>query len=259
MIMLSLFLNLNAQSYNGLWRDVNKSLENRLPQSAEVTLNKIEQKAIKENNQKELLKTFLYRFKIFSLQDENPIEASINFAEKNISRLQEPEKSIFNLAMASLCECYLNENDNMTPEVINQYYENALSDVELLQNTPINSYINILTNNSIDQSTDIEPTLYDYTIHKIINNYQNNNLNDKALNLYNELISFDEKRNFKDAKIYNEIYKLKLENEISYNFFNSFKSPFPNPKVIKRLVELERELDIKENIETKLPTTLFIP
>ena len=101
-LALSVISNLNAQSYNDLWKDVDDNLGNRLPQSAETTLNKIEDKAVKENNQKELLKTFLYRFKIFSLQDENPIETSIDFAVENISRLHEPEKSIFNIAFLRL-------------------------------------------------------------------------------------------------------------------------------------------------------------
>ena len=112
-LLLIALSNLNAQSYNDLWKDVNKNLENRLPQSAETTLDKIEQKAVKENNQKELLKTFLYRFKIFSLQDENPIETSINFAKDNISRLHEPEKSLFNIAIASLYETYMIFNNNL--------------------------------------------------------------------------------------------------------------------------------------------------
>ena len=73
LMTLSVTFNLNAQSYNDLWKDVNENLENRLPESAETFLNKIEQKAIKENNQKELLKSYLYRFKIFNQKDENPI------------------------------------------------------------------------------------------------------------------------------------------------------------------------------------------
>ena len=106
LMTLSIAINLNAQSYKDLWKDVNENLENRLPESAEAFLNKIEQKAISENNQKELLKSYLYRFKIINQKDENPIKTSIQFAEENIGRLQEPEKSIFNLAIASLYENY---------------------------------------------------------------------------------------------------------------------------------------------------------
>ena len=111
--MLTAFSNLNAQSYNDLWEDVNKDLENRLPQSAETILNKIEQKAVKENNQKELLKSYVYRFRIFELSEEEPLETSINFAVRNVANLQEPERAIFNIAIASLYETYMIFNNNL--------------------------------------------------------------------------------------------------------------------------------------------------
>ena len=38
---LSVTFNLNAQSYKDLWKDVNKNLESRLPESAESFLDKI--------------------------------------------------------------------------------------------------------------------------------------------------------------------------------------------------------------------------
>lgn len=157
MITLSLFTRLNAQSFDNLWKKVNENLENDLPETAESFLDKIEDKAVKENNQKELLKTFLYRFNIIQEKDENPIEASINYAKENISRLQEPEKAIFNVAIAALYNNYYQRNQyiikNNIPiatdyskinikfwdkatfkKVINKYYDNALSDIEALQN-----------------------------------------------------------------------------------------------------------------------------
>ena len=103
-IALSLLSNIKAQSYNDLWKNLNENLENNLPKSAVTILDEIEQKAVKENNQKELLKTFLYRFKIFYLENDDAVEASIKFAEENISRLQEPERAIFNLVIVSLYE-----------------------------------------------------------------------------------------------------------------------------------------------------------
>ncbi len=243
---LSITANLNAQSFNTLWKDVNTNISNNLPESAVISLNKIEQKAIKENNQKELLKTFLYRFKIFSLQDENPIEASIKFAEENINKLQEPEKSIFNLAIASLYKSYLNENiyninnqqtivNGQQPDmkfwseatfetVINQYCENALSDIATLQNNTTKSYQDILTiNNTINNfDYDIEPTLYDYIVHKVISLQDNKTTRQQEL--YQGLIDFDKKNNYADAAIYNEIKKLKYEYETSDNFETYFNS-----------------------------------
>lgn len=255
LLSLSFFFNLNAQSYNDLWNDVNENLENRLPESAETFLNKIEQKAIKENNQKELLKSYLYRFKIFNQKDENPIKTSIQFAEENIGRLQEPEKSIFNLAIASLYENYLNDNffridriqttdnsneldiefwDKATFEnVIESYLNKSLENAELLKKTSAESYQEILSINDYnDEKIDYiyEPTLYDYVSHFVINYYKSyDNIKEKALNIYQELINFDKENNYTDAALYNKINKIELEYNISENL-NEYLESLENLK-----------------------------
>ncbi|MBR5781822.1 MAG: hypothetical protein IKY27_07545 [Bacteroidales bacterium] len=254
-LSLSLFCNLNAQSYNDLWKDVNKNLENRLPESAEAFLNKIEQKAINENNQKELLKSYLYRFKIINQKDENPIKTSIQFAEENIGRLQEPEKSILNLAIASLYENYLNNNffridriqttnnsneldiefwDKATFEnVIESYLNKSLENAESLKKTSAESYQEILSINDYnDEKIDYiyEPTLYDYVSHFVINYYKSyDNIKEKALNIYQGLINFDKENNYTDAAIYNKINKIELEYNISENL-NEYLESLENLK-----------------------------
>ncbi|MBR4155993.1 MAG: hypothetical protein IKU01_04750 [Bacteroidales bacterium] len=255
LLSLSFFFNLNAQSYNDLWNDVNENLENRLPESAETFLNKIEQKAISENNQKELLKSYLYRFKIFNQKDENPIKTSIQFAEKNIDRLQEPEKSIFNLAIASLYENYLNDNffridriqttdnsneldiefwDKATFEnVIESYLNKSLENAESLKKTSAESCQEILSINDYnDEKIDYiyEPTLYDYVSHFVINYYKSyDNIKEKALNIYQELINFDKENNYTDAALYNKINKIELEYNISENL-NEYLESLENLK-----------------------------
>lgn len=255
LLSLSFFFNLNAQSYNDLWNDVNENLENRLPESAETFLNKIEQKAISENNQKELLKSYLYRFKIFNQKDENPKKTSIQFAEENIGRLQEPEKSIFNLAIASLYENYLNDNffridriqttnnsneldiefwDKATFEnVIESYLNKSLENAELLKKTSAESYQEILSINDYnDEKIDYiyEPTLYDYVSHFVINYYKSyDNIKEKALNIYQELINFDKENNYTDAALYNKINKIELEYNISENL-NEYLESLENLK-----------------------------
>ncbi|MBO5848198.1 MAG: hypothetical protein J6R17_03200 [Bacteroidales bacterium] len=255
LLSLSFFFNLNAQSYNDLWNDVNENLENRLPETAETFLNKIEQKAISENNQKELLKSYLYRFKIFNQKDENPKKTSIQFAEENIGRLQEPEKSIFNLAIASLYENYLNDNffridriqttnnsneldiefwDKATFEnVIESYLNKSLENAESLKKTSAESYQEILSINDYnDEKIDYiyEPTLYDYVSHFVINYYKSyDNIKEKALNIYQELINFDKENNYTDAALYNKINKIELEYNISENL-NEYLESLENLK-----------------------------
>ena len=254
-IALSFTSLLNAQSFNTLWKGVNTNIENNLPESAEVYLDKIEQKSIKEDNQKELLKTFIYRFKIFNLKDENPLETSIKFAEENIGRLQEPEKSIFNLAIASLYENYLNDNffridriqttdnsneldiefwDKATFEnVIESYLNKSLENAESLKKTSAESYQEILSINDYnDEKIDYiyEPTLYDYVSHFVINYYKSyDNIKEKALNIYQELINFDKENNYTDAALYNKINKIELEYNISENL-NEYLESLENLK-----------------------------
>ena len=244
-MVLSLAFNLNSQSYNDLWNDVNRNLDNRLPQSAETILNKIEEKAINENNQKELLKSYLYRFKIFKLSEEEAVESSINFATENITNLQEPERAIFNLAIASLYKYaqQLKANNqqpianNQSPDmkfwdkatfdrVINKYYENALSDVKSLQDNSAESYKDILAINdeTAEFDFDIEPTLYDYVIHKVIRQQVNKSTSQQVTELYLNLIDFDKKNNYTDAAIYNEIQKLEYEYKNTDDFETYFNS-----------------------------------
>ena len=255
------FLSVNAQSYNDLWKDLNENLDNRLPQSAETILNKIEQKAVEENNQKELLKSYVYRFRIFELSEEEPLETSINFAVRNVANLQEPERAIFNIAIASLYETYMIFNNNLIKNnipiyngkqstdngqqtlsmkfwdeatfkrVINKYYENSLNDIESLQNNSAESYKDILAIKDITAEFDfkIEPTLYDYVLHKIID-YKINRSNSVETSLYGiselyqQLIDFDKKNNYNDAAIYNEIKKLKYEYKTTKDYETYFNS-----------------------------------
>ena len=224
--VLSLAFNLNSQSYNDLWNDVNEYLDNKLPQSAELILNKIEEKAINENNQKELLKSYLYRFKIFELSEEEAVEASINFATENITNLQEPERAIFNLAIASLYEDRQQTIVNRQQTSSIELWGNALSDIESLQKNTTESYKDILTiyDKMADVDFNIEPTLYDYVIHKVIRQQVNESTSQQVTELYLNLIDFDKKNNYTDAAIYNEIQKLKYEYKNTDDFETYFNS-----------------------------------
>lgn len=70
-----------AQSYNDLWKEIDSCLNNNLPKSAEKYLDEIQNSASKENDYHQLLKCMLKRFKVFELNDEQPIITSINYAK----------------------------------------------------------------------------------------------------------------------------------------------------------------------------------
>ena len=262
--LLSLFqipsqqVNKTTSQQDVLWKEVNKNLEDKLPETAETFLNIIEQKAIEENNQKELLKTFLYRFKIFSLKDENPIESSITFAEENISRLQEPERAIFNIAIASLYENLKPDAKSQKADAQSQYYEAALADIKSLQDNTTESYRDILAinNENATFNFNIEPTLYDYVVHKIIRQQVNETTSQRVTELYQNLIDFNEKNNYTDAAIYNEIHKLKYEYETSddfetyYNSLEEIKNENIDNPLVTSVMALQAEAIFSQRVET---------
>ena len=260
--VLSLAFNLNSQSYNDLWNDVNENLDNKLPQSAETILNKIEEKAINENNQKELLKSYLYRFKIFKLSEEEAVEASINFATENITNLQEPERAIFNLAIASLYEDRQQTIVNRQQTSSIELWGNALSDIESLQKNTTESYKDILTiyDKMADVDFNIEPTLYDYVIHKIIRQQVNESTSQQVTELYLNLIDFDKKNNYTDAAIYNEIQKLKYEYkntddfETYFNSLEKIKNENINNPLVTSVMALQAEAYKRTDAASHVPT-----
>ena len=54
-------------NYETMWKTVKENLEKDLPESAEKELNAIEEKASKDKNQTQLLKTWLYRQNIMQI------------------------------------------------------------------------------------------------------------------------------------------------------------------------------------------------
>lgn len=272
LFVLTLFCAVNiskAQSYNDLWKDVELNVKNRLPETALSYLEKIEHEALKDNNQKELLKTYLYRFKIFSLQPdmEDAINNAIHFADDNIAKLQEPEKSIFNLAIASLYINYINNyagnnvpihadvtttdlkflDEESIMEIIENHINNALNDTASLQKNTTASYYEILSvydDNKKPIEYVYEPTLYDYINHYIIDYYISINQDDKAMDLYNNLIAFDKKSSYQEAATYNQI----LQIELAYN--NQKEKDIDS--YINKLEELK-----DENLDNEIVTSIM--
>ncbi len=54
-----------TSNYNDMWKKVKDNLEKNLPESAEKELSAIELQASKDQNQTQLLKTYLFRQMIF--------------------------------------------------------------------------------------------------------------------------------------------------------------------------------------------------
>nr|MCR5191212.1 hypothetical protein [Bacteroidales bacterium] len=76
------------RSYEDLWKSYAESIEKDLPESAAKTLDEIESKALKENNQTQLLKSWLYRQPVFGRTVEGDArQAFIRYLETKSGQL----------------------------------------------------------------------------------------------------------------------------------------------------------------------------
>jgi 5-hydroxyisourate hydrolase-like protein (transthyretin family) len=197
--------NANAQKtdYSTLWKTVNNNLNKNLPESAEKTLNTIEQKAIKEKNQNQQLKTIVYMQRVFKLkndEEEKYIPTTIAYTESKLGQLDVTHKALLHSEIAAAYATYLDnhkwridynktiEGDISKVEMkywdkatfqarINYHYDEALKDVETLKNAKTTDYTEIykdrtLKNKNFQQHLDYETTLFEFLFHRAANYYK---------------------------------------------------------------------------------------
>jgi len=189
--------------YSTLWKTVNNNLNNNLPESAEKTLNTIEQKAIKEKKQNQQLKAIVYMQRVFKLKnddDENYIPTTIAYAESKLGQLDVTHKALLHSEIAAAYATYLDNNrwrirnnkpiegdiskvemkywDKATLQArINYHYDEALKDVDALKNAKTTDYTEIykdrtLKNKNFQQHLDYEATLFEFLFHRAANYYK---------------------------------------------------------------------------------------
>ena len=86
-IAFAISLSVNAQDYQKLWTEFDENIENLLPESAGKVLDKIENQAVKDRNDVQLLKTVVKRCEILSLTDENPKDSGLLVLSPRIYKL----------------------------------------------------------------------------------------------------------------------------------------------------------------------------
>lgn len=189
--MLTTSLIINAQNYNKLWREFDKNIENFLPESAEKTLDIIEKQALKDNNDVQLLKTIIKKSKIFYMKEENPRDTIVKYCKSCLPKLSEASQVILNVETAKIT----NENDEIL-----EYKDN-----DFIKTVSIKDYTDVFLSKNDNNNFDVElePTLYDYVMHYLIDNYH---LNDIENELYDKLLAFDLENNYSKA-YYNNVLK----------------------------------------------------
>lgn len=184
-------------NYEDMWKKVKENLEKNLPESAEKELDAIEQQAAKDKNDIQLLKTYLYRQKIFQFTiEEDPDQHFIQYAESKIGQLDEVCNALLHEEIAKAYANYLDENEWRINENlpidgdiskvemkywdkesfktrINQHYDEALKPVEALKKAKTTDFMELFENkNNNEKNIEYEASLFEFMFHRVAKYYQ---------------------------------------------------------------------------------------
>ena len=249
-------------NYETMWKIVKDNLEKDLPESAEKELVAIEKQAEKDNNSTQLLKTWLYRQKIFQFTvEEDPDQAFIQYIEEKVGKLDAIHDALLHEEIAKAYSNHLDGNEwriNQNLPIdgdlskvemkywdkesfktrINQHYAEALKPVEALKKAKTEDFMVLYENkNNNEDHIDYETSLFEFMFHRVANYYQEQANADNvegetdawwlpAKDFVKVDLGTDDNPLTKCLKIYQDLiaYNLKNKNEdvLIYNDFKRF-------------------------------------
>jgi len=173
--------------YDKLWKEIEHLKESGLPRSAMELLETLQQKAISEKNQLQLLKTAIYRIGLTQETEEDHLQLSISQSINQLPLLNSPAKEMMHSAIAELYWFYYQQNrytlldrtslQNNSSEDIQEWdiprlrqairfhYEASLKPYELLQNTRLEDY-NAMVLEDQKEAYLLQPSLFDFLAHR---------------------------------------------------------------------------------------------
>ena len=249
-------------NYETMWKKVKENLEKNLPESAEKELVAIEEQASKDNNPTQLLKTWLYRQKIYQFTvEEDPDQAFIQYIETKVGQLDEVHNALLHEEIARAYAEYLDQNEWRISENlpidgdiskvemkywdkesfktrINQHYAEALKSVEALKKSKTEDFMVLYENkNNNEDYINYEASLFEFMFHRAAKYYQEQaNADDvegetdawwlPAKDFVKTNLGTTDNPLLKCLKIYQDLiaYNLKEKNEdvLIYNDFKRF-------------------------------------
>jgi len=200
LLLFVVFSSLSAQNstYKDQWKKVENFELKDLPKSALAEVSLIYNKAKKENNSNQIIKTLLFESKFALVLEEDAQLKIISDLKEEIRKNNIPTSNILESILADLYWQYFQQNrykfynrsktnQKVDPtdfrtwdlqtlfEEVHQHYQNSLTNKIQLQKIPIRSYSEIL---KVKEGSDIyRPTLYDFLTHRAITFYKTNERN----------------------------------------------------------------------------------
>lgn len=179
--------------YDQLWKKTDSLVAKGLTKSAQTVVEQIYKKAKAENNQSQLVKSLIYRFKLKGNYEENYLESAIHDLTAELKISGEPLKQVLFSLLAECYQTYYNqnryvflnrtetvdfsENDIKTWDLRKLaakeifYYNKSLQNSAALKSTPLNIFDDILIKQK--NSRKFRPTLFDFLAHRAIDFFMN--------------------------------------------------------------------------------------
>ncbi|MBP5396108.1 MAG: hypothetical protein J6Y34_03845, partial [Bacteroidales bacterium] len=185
------------QSYKKMWKSFYHSIMNDLPESAAKTLDEIERKALAENNQSELLKSW-DRHQILFHREDDRIQKFIRYLETKTGQSDTLYDAILHMKLAEqylkyyFDYYYLIENNNLPVvggdfsqmemkywskqafvERISFHYSEAMQPVGALKRARTEDFLQLLSpladRKAVKPYLKYENSLYEYMLHRMAN------------------------------------------------------------------------------------------
>ncbi|WP_159951518.1 alpha-2-macroglobulin family protein [Polaribacter septentrionalilitoris] len=193
LILLFSTISQAQDSFDSLWSKVEQLEVDNLPKSALNIVEKIYEKAEKEENSPQLVKSLFYKSKFSLTLEENAQLNVINSFKKHISNTKFPTKNVLQNILANLYWQYFNQNRykfynrtktankidkkdfrtwdlNTLFEEIHTYFNASLNNSEQLQKVNIYDFSDIL--NTQKDAKNYRPTLYDFLANNALEFYK---------------------------------------------------------------------------------------
>ncbi len=228
----------STDNYETEWKDVENFQNQGLPQSALEQVNKIYEKAKKDNNPAQLVKAVVHKLKFQASNPDYDFAKNIEDLKVELEQSEFPVKPVLHSMLAEMYANYyqqnryrfdtrtatenLNETDLRTWDLhklsaeITKNYQLSLEDTEKLQQIPVNLYEAVLfkTNNEIPNGRTFRPTLYDFLAHRAIDFFMNE---ESGLAYPAQQFIFNNNEYFGSAEAFAQL-KLETADTTSYKF-----------------------------------------
>ena len=236
-IALAISLSISAQDYKNLWKEYDNNIDNLLPESAGKILDNIEKQALKDKNDVQLLKTVIKRCEIISMTAENTGDSITGFCKSYLPKLSEASQVILNVEIAKFS---LKIDDIL-----------AYQDNDFIKTVQMENYAVLFENenNNTTFDLDLEPTLYDYVMHCIINNYSIYQTKD----YYEKLLAFDLENNYIKAYYNNRINQLGYITDKNYDDYTKLAEECPDNELVAKIkcIQIDYLMSHNEYVRAK--------